>query len=358
MGAMAKRVKNWFTEHRVATIVIPLLAILIPILFVIVWDNPGERVFLPNLLLDQAELDLAEGDFDQAIANAEQAIEIEPENPRIWLVLYAAHELNGDREEAMEALREGTRHVRRRETGGAEIRATLAAAEISPKEGLATVVESYQSFGLHPFARRLLQVLVRVFEGVERFAVMLEEEMGVESYTEAGFETEQEFWVQVYVHSLNDIFDRYGELYFALLSTEYHDIPILLFRNDSAEHHWYGITIYGSADGFSTSTVAGQSTNFYRRRKGTGIGIKNTRISTPGIGDRITYIELTETIDLETRIEWSFSYPFVVGGGSTIDQYKTVEEFNEYAAWFEQEFERLELIQYVPGMNIKDAWIR
>ena len=178
---MAKKKKRWVSERRFATILIPLMAVAVALLgvtgtwFAIFWGNSGERVFLPNPLLDQAELNLAEENFDEAIANAVQAIEIEPENPRIWLVLYTAHELNGDREEAMQALQEGTRHVRRRATGGAELRATLAAAEISPEEGLATVVESYQSFGLRPFARRLLQVLVRVFEGTERFAVMLEE---------------------------------------------------------------------------------------------------------------------------------------------------------------------------------------
>lgn len=173
--------KNPLTEHPFVCIVLPILLALIALggtLFAVFYEKP--KTFLPNPLLDQAEVLLVEEKYDEAIPMFDEAAATEPDNPRIWLGKYAALELSDRHEDAVQALREGTTQIKKRATGGKEIRAALEAAETSPEEGLAVVVESYQSFGakepsLKKFALRLLQVLVRVFDGAERFVRMLAE---------------------------------------------------------------------------------------------------------------------------------------------------------------------------------------
>jgi len=171
------RVKKWFTENRVATIVIPLLTIVAGIFGSLLpgWlEKP--KTFLPNPLLDQSELALVEENYPKAIQKAGEAKAVEPDNPRIYFVLYAALELSDRHEEAVQTLQEGAKQVKKRATGGKEIRATLKAAETSPEEGLAAVAESYQGFDeLKSLALRFLQLLVKVFEGNERFERMLAE---------------------------------------------------------------------------------------------------------------------------------------------------------------------------------------
>ena len=172
MAAKAKK-KNPLTEHWFVCIVIPVLGIAAA-LFAVFYEKP--KTFLPNPLLDQAEIALVEERHEEAIAKAEQAKAVEPDNPRIYLVIYAANELSDRHEEAVQALQEGTEQIKKSATGGKEIRAVLAAAEISPEEGLAEVVESYSGFDiLKDIAKKILQMLVRVFPDSERFAGMLGE---------------------------------------------------------------------------------------------------------------------------------------------------------------------------------------
>jgi len=178
---MAKKEKPELSNSKLALIWIPIVCALIGLvggLFAVFYEKP--KTFLPNPLLDQAEVDLVDEKYPEAIKEAEEAKNVEEDNPRIYLVIYAAQELSGHHEEAVQALREGTKHVKKRATGGKEIRAVLKAAETSPEDGLATVVECYRSFGskepgLKRLALRLLQVLVRMFEGVERFVRALAE---------------------------------------------------------------------------------------------------------------------------------------------------------------------------------------
>jgi len=173
MSESVSKKKNPLTEHPIVCIVIPLLAIAVA-LFAVLYEKP--KNFLPNPLLDQAEVLLVEEKYDEAIAKAEEAKTVEADNPRIYLVIYAAHELSDRHEEAMQALQEGTAQVKKRATGGKEIRAVLKAAEISREEGLAAVADFYSSFDqLKNLAQKFLRLLVRVFEGNERFVRMLGE---------------------------------------------------------------------------------------------------------------------------------------------------------------------------------------
>jgi len=156
----------------VATIIAAVITIL-PIVLV----APRPFFFVPAL--EQAHEYLLNEDYPEALALFVEVAADDPENPLVWYGMYLALELSGLHEDAVEALEEGTRHVRRRATGGQEMRDTLAAARVSPEEGLAVAVESYRSFGFEQIALRLLQEFVRVFDGAERFVNMLVE-MGTE----------------------------------------------------------------------------------------------------------------------------------------------------------------------------------
>jgi len=161
---MAKEKKDW-SIGILAAIVIPLLGVAVT-LFAVFYEKP--KTFLPNPLLDQAEVLLIEGDNDGAIAKAEQAKIVEPDNPRIYLVIYAAHELSDRHDEAVQALRNGTEQVKKRATGGKAIRAVLVAAEASPEDGLTVVAESYRGFGpeFEKLAKRLRELFVDFFRPV------------------------------------------------------------------------------------------------------------------------------------------------------------------------------------------------
>ena len=163
--------KDW-SKSILAAVLIPLLGVGAAV-FAIFYEKP--KIFLYNPPLDQAEIALVNGDYPEAIAKFNEATAIEADNPRIWLGMYAAQEISGSHEEAIQALRQGETQVRRRATGGKEIRAALKAAENSPEEGLAEVAKSYRSFELKPLALKFLQLLVRVFPDSERFARMLAE---------------------------------------------------------------------------------------------------------------------------------------------------------------------------------------
>ncbi|MCL1951780.1 MAG: hypothetical protein FWF60_03020 [Oscillospiraceae bacterium] len=173
---MAKKEKSPLTEHWFVCIVIPLLSIAVTIFVVFLagWlEKP--KIFWPNPLLDQAELHLIEGNYPEAIRDFGEATPIEPDNPRIWLGTYAAQELSGHHEEAVQTLREGTKQVKKGATGGKEIRAALEVAETSPEEGLEIVAESYKSFGFKSLAYKFLQLCVREFDGAKRFVRALED---------------------------------------------------------------------------------------------------------------------------------------------------------------------------------------
>jgi len=182
-----KEKKEWSSSKLawvIASIVVPVFCV-----FLAIWvqPKPTQDPFLPNPLLDQAELDLVEERFDDAIEKAKEVTANEPENPRPWFVIYSAHELLGRHDEAIQALQEGAEHIKRRDIGGKEIRAVLKAAKISREEGLAAVADFYRSYdNLKTLALRFLQLLVRVFEGADRFVRALsevQEEVRLEAHT-------------------------------------------------------------------------------------------------------------------------------------------------------------------------------
>jgi len=164
-----KKAKPELNNSKLALIWIPIIVALIGLgggLFAVFYEKP--KTFLPNPLLDQAEVLLIEGDNDGAIAKAEEAKAVEADNPRIYLVIYAAQELSGRHDEAVRALQEGTAQVKKRATGGKEIRAVLKAAEFSREDGLAVVAESYRGFGaeFEKLAKRLRELIVDFFRPV------------------------------------------------------------------------------------------------------------------------------------------------------------------------------------------------
>ena len=183
---MAKKAKPELEKSKLVLIWIPIIVALIGLggaLFAVFYEKP--KTFLPNPSLDQAILALVKEDYSEAIAKADEAMVIEPEDPRPYLIKYTALELSDRHDEAVRTLREGTEHVKTRATGGKEIRAVLVAAEISPEEGLSAVVDVCRGkvFNLKTLALRLLEILVKVFEGAERFVRALAEvteELGLE----------------------------------------------------------------------------------------------------------------------------------------------------------------------------------
>jgi len=177
-------------KNRGITILVALIgaaATIVATFITVFYEKP--RPFLPNASLDASILALVREDYPEAIAKADEAMAAEPKDPRPYLVKYTAQELSGNHEEAVQTLREGTENVKKRATGGKEIRTVLAAAEVSQEEGLAAVVDVFRSeiFNLKALALRLLEVLVEVFEGTERFARALAE---VESELAAEVNTE------------------------------------------------------------------------------------------------------------------------------------------------------------------------
>jgi len=177
---MAKKEKPELSNSKLALVWIPIITALIGaaatilVVFLTGWlEKP--KIFWPNPLLDQAELNLIEGNYPEAIKNFGEATPLEPDNPRITLGTYAALELSGRHEEAVQILQEGTKQVKKRATGGKEIRAVLTAAESSPEEGLEIVAASYKAFGFKNLAYKFLQLCVKEFEGAKRFKRALED---------------------------------------------------------------------------------------------------------------------------------------------------------------------------------------
>jgi len=143
----------------------------------------GRPTAIPNPPLILGEKYLTDLDYEQALLQFDQAITIEPKNPRGYLGKYAALELAERRDEAVQALEDGKKNVarvQRRQLG-----AVLSAAVSSAVDGLATATEAYKSLGFRDIALKLLDVCVTVYEGVERFVLLrdvLVEEMSAGQY--------------------------------------------------------------------------------------------------------------------------------------------------------------------------------
>ena len=137
-------------------------------------------VALPNPPLVLAEKFLTGLDYEQALLQFDQAINIEPKNPRVWLGKYATLEFAGRHNEAVQTLRDAKKQVER--TCREQIDVALAAAEISAEEGLAAVAEVYKIIGFKEVALKLLQLCVKVYHEEERFVFLLDvltEELGL-----------------------------------------------------------------------------------------------------------------------------------------------------------------------------------
>ena len=131
----------------------------------------SEPAAIPNPALVLGEKYLFDMDYEQAVLQFDQAIAIEPKNPRVYLGKYAALELSGNHDPAVQALQEAKKKVDRANRG--QISATLAAAEISAEEGLAAAAQTYQGLGFREIALLLLRLCVKVYEGAERFVAAL-----------------------------------------------------------------------------------------------------------------------------------------------------------------------------------------
>jgi len=182
--AKKKRDEKDWSKGILAAILVPLLGVAVT-LFAVFYEKP--KIFLYNPSLDQAVVFLVEGEYDKAIEMAGQAVAIEADNPLPYFVMYSALELSDRPEEAIEALRKGETQIKKRATGGKEVRDVLAAAEVSSEDGFIAVAESFRRFEQKPLAYKFLQLCVKVFEDAERFVAMLvdlAEEMGHTSYFE------------------------------------------------------------------------------------------------------------------------------------------------------------------------------
>ena len=134
-------------------------------------------VAIPNAALILGEKYLFDMDYDQAMLQFDEAIIIEPKNPRAWLGKYATLEFLGRHEEALLTLQDAVK-----ETNDGEIRTVLEAAMISKDEGLVATAEAYKKCGFKEIALKLLRLCVKVFQGVERFITALSgllKEMGL-----------------------------------------------------------------------------------------------------------------------------------------------------------------------------------
>jgi len=234
--AKDEKKKDW-SIGILAAIVIPLLGVAVT-LFAVFYEKP--KTFLPNPLLDQAEVLLVEEKYDEAIANAEAAKAVEADNPRIYLLIYAAHELSDRHDEAIQALQEGTQQVKKRATGGKEIRAVLAAAEVSPEEGLAAVADFYSSFDqLKNLAQKFLQLLVRVYEGSGRFMRALGETAKENAVVFNG-SAYQVFDIGMTWHEAKAYCESLGGHLVTITSQEEQEHIRQLISSESKEAYWLG----------------------------------------------------------------------------------------------------------------------
>ena len=128
----------------------------------------GKPAAVPNTALVLGEKFLFDLDYEQSLLQFDQALTIEPKNPRAWLGKYAAQELMGNHDEAVQTLREA-----KKKAGGAEIKAALKAAVISAEEGLLAAAEAYKGLGFREIALLLLKLCVEVYHEAERFAAAL-----------------------------------------------------------------------------------------------------------------------------------------------------------------------------------------
>jgi len=127
----------------------------------------GVSAPIPNPPLVLGEKYITVLDYEQALLQFDQAIEIEPKNPRGYLGKYAALELADRHDEAVQTLGTAEKKVARANRG--QIKAILSAAMVSAVDGLATATEAYKSLGFKDVALKLLNVCVTVYEGVDRF---------------------------------------------------------------------------------------------------------------------------------------------------------------------------------------------
>ena len=143
----------------------------------------GAPAAIPNPALVLGEKYLFDLDYEQALLQFDQAIQIEPKNPRGYLGKYAALELADRHDEAVQTLGGANKKVARTHRG--QIAAILKAALASAIDGLATVTEAYKSLGLKDVALKLLDVCVKVYEGVDRFVLLrdvLRDEVNAQQY--------------------------------------------------------------------------------------------------------------------------------------------------------------------------------
>ena len=123
---------------------------------------------IPNPPLVLGEKYLFDQDYEQALLQFDQAIVIEPKNPRGYLGKYATLEFLNRHDEAVQTLQEA-----KKKAGGDEIKATLAAAAISAEDGLVAAAEAYKGIGFKDIALLLLKLCVEVYQGTERFVAAL-----------------------------------------------------------------------------------------------------------------------------------------------------------------------------------------
>ncbi|MDR1464451.1 MAG: tetratricopeptide repeat protein [Oscillospiraceae bacterium] len=132
----------------------------------------------PNPPLVLGEKYLTDLDYEQALLQFDEAIKIDPKNPRGYLGKYAVLEFLDRHAEAERVLREG-----KKKAADIEMKAVLDAARVSAEDGLASAVEVYKEMGFKDFALKLLKVCIEVYHSAERFVdalAVLTEELGVE----------------------------------------------------------------------------------------------------------------------------------------------------------------------------------
>ena len=146
----------------------------------------AEPAAIPNPALVLGEKYLFDMDYEQSILQFDQAIQIDPKNPRAWLGKYAAQEISGQHDEAVQTLHDSKKQVDRANRDNFAV--ILAAAETTAEDGLATATETYKFIGFREVALALLRLCVKVYEGTDRFVVLLnvlEEDMGMSESTAA-----------------------------------------------------------------------------------------------------------------------------------------------------------------------------
>ena len=144
------------------------LAILLILSLISALAACGKPAAVPNTALVLGEKFLFDLDYEQSLLQFDQALTIEPKNPRAWLGKYAAQELMGNHEQAVQTLREA-----KKKAGGDAIKTALKAAVISAEEGLLSAAEAYKGLGFREIALLLLQLCIKVYERAERFVAAL-----------------------------------------------------------------------------------------------------------------------------------------------------------------------------------------